>query len=186
MPLKRVNHKRNVRCVQCTTVNLQTRMLSKHIQQKSNAQRGQSHCLSQSLSLSPEGPRHWFGVPEYAECTRTGACVACNRKCEMESFELKGQEGRKYCLNVAAAMHVKHDRNAQRGQSNGVKLDPGMAPKPIEQIETSCMGNPMESTCSLACFQTSKTQYKRSMWAIHWSQPVAWHASKACKTPKDV
>ena len=55
----------------------------------------QSHCLSQSLSVSPEGPRHWFGVPEFAECTQTGACLACNQKCEMEPFELKGQERRK-------------------------------------------------------------------------------------------
>ena len=117
-------------------------MLSKHIKQKSNAQHGQSHCLSQSLSLSLEGPRHWFGVPEYTECTRTGACVACNQKCEMETFELKGQEVQKYCLNVAAAMHVKHDRNAQGGQSNGVKLDPGMAPKPVKHNRDVLYGQP--------------------------------------------
>ena len=85
--------------------------------------------LSLSLYLSPEGLRHWFGVPQCADCMWTGACLACNQKGETEPCELNSRNGRKTCLIVAAAMHVKHNRDPQYRQCNGVKLYPGMAPK---------------------------------------------------------
>jgi len=84
--------------------------------------------LSLSVSLCPLG-RRGTRVPENTECARTGACLACNQKGETEPCELNSRNGRKTCLIVAAAMHVKHNRDPQYRQCNGVKLYPGMAPK---------------------------------------------------------
>ena len=106
---------------------------------------GQSSGVNQSVSPVLKG----LGTGLESLSTRNvrgmctdGACLACNQNDGMEAFELKGQNGRNSYLNVAAAMYVRHDRHAQIVQSNGVKLDPGMATKSVTHNRHVQYGQP--------------------------------------------